>query len=50
MSSPKLEYLLALENTKFNSALKTSQMKVVAAGKKMSKGLDPAINKFSVFE
>jgi len=46
MSSPKLEYLLALENTKFNSALKTSQIKVVAAGKKMSKGLDPAINKF----
>lgn len=40
-----LEFLLALDNTRFNRALDVSQAKIVAAGRKMAGGLDPVINK-----
>ena len=40
-----LEFLLALDNTRFNQALDVSQRKVKAVGMGMAAGFDPLMNK-----
>ncbi len=40
-----LEFLLAIENTRFNRSLDAAESKVRTIGRKMADGLDPAINK-----
>lgn len=41
-----LEFLLAIDNTRFNRALDASVTKVQQVGRRMANGLDPAIEKF----
>ena len=46
MAQQQLEFLLALDNSKFNRALKASQAKVAASSKKMAASVKPAIAGF----
>ncbi|SHO52840.1 hypothetical protein [Desulfopila aestuarii] len=41
----QLEFLLAIDNTRFNRALDASQAKVMAVGRRMASGFDPLMDK-----
>lgn len=43
--SKQLEFLLAIDNTRFNRALDASQAKVMAVGRRMAAGFDPLMDK-----